>query len=66
MNVKLSPTLSNHVVVQWSTDFNRIYVVAVELVKKLTSTELLRRMREKGIKAADYTRGLSKLLIIVE
>lgn len=61
-NVKLSPTVSNTVSVQWSSDYSRGYVISAYLVKKLSSTELLGRMRAKGVKAADYTRGLSKFI----
>ncbi|CAD7091990.1 unnamed protein product [Hermetia illucens] len=59
-NVKLSPTVSNSVSVQWCPDFTRGYVLAAYLVRKLTSQELLRRMKAKGIKPADYTRALIK------
>lgn len=59
-NVKLSPTVPNHISVQWCTEFQRNYVIAVYLVRKLTSAQLLHRLKTKGIKPADFTRGLSK------
>ncbi|XP_055859055.1 uncharacterized protein LOC129921308 isoform X2 [Episyrphus balteatus] len=59
-NVKLSPTVTNTVTVQWCPDFSRGYCIAAYLVKKLTSSQLLHRMKTKGIKPADYTRGLIK------
>ncbi|KAL5288312.1 PIAS1 family protein [Megaselia abdita] len=59
-NVKLSPTVTNSVSVQWSSDYSRGYVLSAYLVKKLTSTELLNRMRAKGVKSADFTRALIK------
>ncbi|KAJ1530595.1 hypothetical protein ONE63_005477 [Megalurothrips usitatus] len=58
--VKLSPTVANHIFVQWGSDYNRQYVIAVYLVKKLTSTELLQKMKSKGVRHSDFTRGLIK------
>lgn len=58
-NVKLSPTVTNTITVQWCPDYTRGYCIAVYLVKKLTSAQLLHRMKTKGVKPADYTRGLS-------
>ncbi|XP_030371388.1 E3 SUMO-protein ligase PIAS2 isoform X3 [Scaptodrosophila lebanonensis] len=59
-NVKLSPTVTNTIMVQWCPDYTRSYCLAVYLVKKLTSAQLLHRMKTKGVKPADYTRGLIK------
>ena len=47
--------------VQWQTEFNRGYVISCYLVRKLTSDCLLSRMKSKGSKPAEFTRGLSKL-----
>lgn len=59
-NVKLSPTVTNTITVQWCPDYTRGYCIAVYLVKKLTSAQLLHRMKTKGVKPADYTRALIK------
>ncbi|XP_058975893.1 E3 SUMO-protein ligase PIAS2 isoform X2 [Musca domestica] len=59
-NVKLSPTVTNTITVQWCPDYTRSYCIAVYLVKKLTSAQLLQRMKQKGVKPADYTRALIK------
>jgi len=59
-NMKLSPTVPNTIVVQWTPDYTRNFCLAVYLVQKLTSEELLDRMETKGIKPADYTRALIK------
>ncbi|XP_034477918.1 E3 SUMO-protein ligase PIAS1 isoform X1 [Drosophila innubila] len=59
-NVKLSPTVTNTIMVQWCPDYTRSYCLAVYLVKKLTSAQLLHRMKTKGVKPADYTRALIK------
>lgn len=43
----------------WSADYGRRYAIAVYLVRKLSSTELLQRLKNRGVKHSDYTRGLS-------
>ncbi|VVD03850.1 unnamed protein product, partial [Leptidea sinapis] len=58
--VKLSPTVANTINVTWGSDFTRAYVVSVFMVKKLTSSELLQRLKNKGTKNPDYTRSLIK------
>uniref|UniRef100_A0A182U1F6 Protein inhibitor of activated STAT n=1 Tax=Anopheles melas TaxID=34690 RepID=A0A182U1F6_9DIPT len=58
--VKLSPTVANHISVSWCTEYNRGYAVACYLVRKLSSAQLLQRLKTKGVKAADYTRALIK------
>lgn len=58
--VKISPTVGNSIHVQWSTDYARGYVVAVYLVHKKTSEDLLNRLKAKGVRGADYTRGMSR------
>ncbi|PSN48392.1 E3 SUMO-protein ligase PIAS1 [Blattella germanica] len=58
--VKLSPTVTNHITVSWNADYGRGYVIAVYLVRKLTSTELLERLKTRGARHSDFTRGLIK------
>lgn len=58
--VKLSPTVANTITVAWAADFARGYVLSVTLVRKLTSSELLQRLKNKGTKNPDYTRSLIK------
>ncbi|XP_011255566.1 E3 SUMO-protein ligase PIAS3 isoform X4 [Camponotus floridanus] len=58
--VKLSPTVGNEIRVTWSADYGRRYAIAVYLVKKLTSAELLIRLKNRGPRQSDYTRGLIK------
>ncbi|KAK0177680.1 hypothetical protein PV328_001709 [Microctonus aethiopoides] len=58
--VKLSPTVSNQIHISWSADYNKRYAVAVYLVRKLTSSELLSRLKARGARHSDYTRGLIK------
>ncbi|XP_055321252.1 E3 SUMO-protein ligase PIAS2 isoform X2 [Sitodiplosis mosellana] len=59
-NVKLSPTVANNIHVTWCTDYNRGFVISAYLVKKLTSSQLLQRMKAKGIKPIEFTRSLIK------
>uniref|UniRef100_A0A336M5L0 CSON004391 protein n=1 Tax=Culicoides sonorensis TaxID=179676 RepID=A0A336M5L0_CULSO len=59
-NVRLSATVTNTIHIQWCTEYNRGFVVACYLVRKLTSSDLLSRLKVKGPKPADYTRGLIK------
>ncbi|XP_045452487.1 E3 SUMO-protein ligase PIAS3 [Melitaea cinxia] len=58
--VKLSPTVPNTIHVTWATDFTRGFALGVFMVRKLTSAELLQRLKNKGTKNADYTRSLIK------
>lgn len=58
--VKLSPTVGNEIRVTWSADYGRRYAIAVYLVRKLSSAELLNRLKNRGVRHSDYTRGLSK------
>jgi len=58
---RLSPTVANQIHVTWSSDISgRGYVVAVYIVHRLSSTDLLQRLRNKGVRPAEYTRGLIK------
>ena len=38
----------------------RGYVLAIYMVQRLTSSDLLQRLRAKGVRPAEYTRGLIK------
>lgn len=50
----------NHVQIGWASDYNKGYVIRVSMVRKLTATQLLGRLKAKGVKHADHTTGLSK------
>ncbi|XP_012148096.1 E3 SUMO-protein ligase Su(var)2-10 isoform X3 [Megachile rotundata] len=58
--VKLSPTVGNQIHVTWSADYGRRYAIAIYLVRKLSSAELLMRLKNRGVRHSDYTRGLIK------
>ncbi|XP_074649733.1 E3 SUMO-protein ligase PIAS2-like [Tubulanus polymorphus] len=57
---RISPTVSNHLNVSWAHDLGRNYCVGVFLVRKVTSEELLNRLRHTGIKHPDHSRALIK------
>lgn len=58
--VKLSPTVANTITVSWAAEYNRGYAISVSLVHKLSSMDLLQRLKSKGAKNADHTRAISK------
>lgn len=58
---KLSPTVANSIHVSWAADYGRGYAITVALVHKRSSSELLQRLKSRGVKHSDHTRGLSKL-----
>lgn len=63
-NVKLSPSVANQINVSWCVEYSRAYVITASLVKKLSSAQLLHRLKTKGVKPAIFTRGLSKIKAI--
>ncbi|XP_048369687.1 E3 SUMO-protein ligase PIAS3 isoform X2 [Sphaerodactylus townsendi] len=58
--VRLSATVPNSIVVNWSSEFGRTYSLSVYLVKQLTSVTLLQKLRAKGIRNPDHSRALIK------
>ncbi|XP_060613831.2 E3 SUMO-protein ligase PIAS3 [Anolis sagrei] len=58
--VRLSATVPNTIVVNWSSEFGRNYSISVYLVKQLTSVTLLQKLRAKGIRNPDHSRALIK------
>ncbi|CAH1098554.1 unnamed protein product [Psylliodes chrysocephalus] len=58
--VKLSPTVANTITVSWAAEYNRGYAISVSLVHKLSSMDLLQRLKSKGAKNADHTRAIIK------
>ncbi|XP_042883063.1 E3 SUMO-protein ligase PIAS2-like [Penaeus japonicus] len=57
---RISPTVTNRIQVSWASEYGRCYVISVYLVQKLTSDDLLQRLKNKGAKIADFTRSLIK------
>ncbi|KAJ6662935.1 hypothetical protein lerEdw1_011139 [Lerista edwardsae] len=58
--VRLSTTVPNTIVVSWTAEIGRNYSMAVYLVKQLSSSVLLQRLRAKGIRNPDHSRALIK------
>ena len=58
--VKVTSVIANHITVSWNAKCGRNYAIAVYLVRKLTTSELLLRMATRGVRHSDFTRGLSK------
>ncbi|KAM7311023.1 E3 SUMO-protein ligase PIAS2 [Ixodes scapularis] len=57
---RLSPTVSNHVSVTWLSEYGRAYAIGVYLVRKLTASTLLQRLKATGMRNPDHTRAMIK------
>ncbi|RWS04995.1 E3 SUMO-protein ligase PIAS2-like protein, partial [Dinothrombium tinctorium] len=57
---RISPTTSNQISVSWASEYGRAYAVAVFLVYKQTSNQLLQKIKSKGIRNSEYTRAMIK------
>lgn len=55
---KLSPILPNTVNIKWAAEYGKAWVVGIWLVMKLTSDDLLDRLKKKGTRDPAYTRQL--------
>jgi len=55
---KLSPILPNSVIVKWATEYTKQWVVGIWLVMKLSSDDLLDRLKKKGTRDPAYTKEL--------
>nr|XP_033781328.1 E3 SUMO-protein ligase PIAS3 isoform X2 [Geotrypetes seraphini] len=58
--IRLSSTVPNTIVVNWTSEFGRSYSLSIYLVKQLTSVTLLQKLRAKGIRNPDHSRALIK------
>jgi hypothetical protein len=57
---KLSSTIANYVDVSWAVEIGRGYTVSIYYVDKLSTRELMKELRDRGTRHADYTRALIK------
>ena len=57
---RMSSTVTNHINVSWAPEYGRCYVISVHLVQKLSSDDLLNRLKNKGEINAGFTRSLIK------
>lgn len=55
---KLSPILQNMVTIKWASEFNKTWVVGIWLVMKLSSDDLLDRLKKKGTRDSAYTKAM--------
>lgn len=55
---KLSPILPNMVNIKWASEYNKTWVVGIWLVMKLTSDDLLDRLKKKGTRDPSFTKAL--------
>ena len=61
---KLNPTLVNTISIEWSVDHGKSWVLAINLVEKLTSEQLLNRLRDKGTRQKEFTREMIKKKLV--
>lgn len=61
---KLTPTLPNTIHVKWTSEYGKGWVVAICLVEKLSSSQLLERLIQKGTRDSEFTRDLIKKKLI--
>jgi len=57
---RLSATMPTYLDISWAVEIGRGYTVSVYLVDKLSSADLLKELKEKGTRLADFTRALIK------
>ena len=55
---KLNPALANEVSIKWTVERGKTWVIAIDLVEKLTSDQLLVRLKEKGSRKEEFTREM--------
>ena len=55
---KLNPALANTVSIKWTVDHGKNWVLAINLVEKLTSNQLLSRLQDKGSRKKEFTREM--------
>jgi len=57
---KLSPILPNTIGIKWAAEYGKGWIVAISLVMKLTSDDLLERLKKKGTREPSFTKNLIK------
>jgi len=57
---KLTPILPNVVNIKWASEFGKGWVVGIWLVEKLSSEDLLDRLKKKGTRNSEFTRDIIK------
>ncbi|XP_054278315.1 E3 SUMO-protein ligase PIAS3-like [Macrosteles quadrilineatus] len=59
-HVILNATIANGVKIKWAIEADQGYVTAINLVKKLSASDLIKKLRNRGIRPAESTRSLVK------
>ena len=57
---KLSPILPNSIQAKWASDSGKGWVILINLVEKLSSSQLLEMLTQKGTRDSQFTRDLIK------
>jgi len=57
---KLSSTVPNYINVTWAVEVGSGYTISVYYVEKLSSSDLMDELKQKGKRHADYTRAVIK------
>lgn len=57
---KLSSTMPNFLDVSWAVEIGRGFTVSIYYVDKLSAMDLMRELKERGIRHPDYTRAIIK------
>lgn len=60
-NIHLSANAPNTITVLWRNDFHKRLVISAYLVDKLTCSQLIQRVKAKGIRPKEFTIALSTL-----
>ncbi|XP_035292281.1 E3 SUMO-protein ligase PIAS2 isoform X3 [Anguilla anguilla] len=58
--VRLSSAVPNQISITWAPEIGKTYSISVYLVRQLTSSLLLQRLKMKGIRNPDHSRALIK------
>lgn len=58
--MKFNSTEANKIDVQWNSEYGLAYILAVFLVQKKTSEDLLNRLKAKAVRDADHTKRMSE------
>ncbi|XP_074614189.1 E3 SUMO-protein ligase PIAS2-like [Acropora palmata] len=57
---RLSPTVANHIHISWTPKFGQRHVVTAKLVRAVTSSCLIQRLKSHGYRNPDHSRALIK------
>jgi len=61
---KLSPALSNNINIKWTADHGKGWVMAIYMVQKLTSDQLMTRLKDKGTRNKEFTQEMIRKKLV--